>query len=295
MNRMFGTFLLGAGIVLVLVNFGIWQGETVGSVIRQYWPAALIYFALIGLLSDVRRKSIFSAFWNLIVMAVGTGLLLENMDLLSVSWSGLWVPGALIVFGFYLLFSRAGKRPVRTTIRYAEESETAEFTQVFSEDEKASTTTRINLSKDDVNPQASEPQKNSGSHRPSGAQKPVLERVISGTAGDLRIGGANWKLESTRILQRAGSIRLDLRDTFIPEGETVLDIECKAGDIHVFLPDGLEVMVESSVRLGTNRVLDQRSSNGALFYKSSRYEEAERKVRLHIHVKFGDIHVARIG
>ncbi|KEO82162.1 cell wall-active antibiotics response protein LiaF [Tumebacillus flagellatus] len=264
--RTFGGFFLLVGLVLALVNFGVWEGETISSVFFTYWPAILIYFGLVGLIGDLVRRSVMGAFWNLVVLGLGSFWLLDNLDYLgNTSWSSLLIPGALIVLGFLLLFGRSGKKTARASIRYAETS----------------------VAEDSVLENLPQPAKS--------LQPVETDRVISTKAGELKLGGPNWKLESTRIEQKMGTIRLDLRETFIPEGETVLDIECKAGDVHVYLPDGLDVHVESRVKLGNSRVFQMQTPNGQAVYQTPGYDEAERKVRLHILVKFGDIHVTRVG
>jgi hypothetical protein len=274
--KFLGSLLLGAGLVLALINFGVWEDEMIWSVLDTYWPALIIYFSLLGWVSDLQRRSWFGAFWNVVGMGIGTVLLLSNLGYLNVSWSGLLIPGALIVFGILLLFGKSGGGKPRTQIRYVDPVPAPPHAaDAFS------------MPSPDAVPL------DDAFAAPPAPQTP--QRVISNSAGDLRIGGANWKLESSRIAMRAGTIRLDLRDTFIPEGETVLDIECKAGDVVIFLPDGLDVQIESRVKLGSNRLLDQRTSNGTLYYSSNGYAEAERKVRLQILVKFGDIHVTRVG
>ncbi|MBL0389310.1 cell wall-active antibiotics response protein [Tumebacillus sp. ITR2] len=258
--KTFGGLFLIVGLVLALVNFGVWEGQTIGSVFRTYWPAILVYFSVVGLIGEMIRRSILGVFWNIVMLCIGGFWLFDNLGYLgNASWSNLLIPGALIVFGFLLLFSRSGKKPVKTSIRYADQPVEGVYEAVVP------------------------------------LQPIQTDNVIKTTAGELKLGGPNWKLESTRIQQRAGSIRLDLRETFIPEGETVLDIDCKAGDVNIFLPDGLEVLVESRVKLGNNRVMNQQAPNGTSVYKTPGYDEAERKVRLHILVKFGDIHVSRVG
>ncbi|PWK05953.1 cell wall-active antibiotics response protein LiaF [Tumebacillus permanentifrigoris] len=301
--RFWGALLLGVGAVMALVNFGVWEGQTVRDVFHTFWPAIIIYFSLIGWIGDVARRAWFGMVWNTVGIAGGAMLLLNNLGLLSVSWAKLLVPGALIVFGFLLLFGKSGGRKARTSIRYAdpeplqEPDRAPDRTPDRAPDRTPVSTNKISLKKTDHVPTAPSGTASSGptATLTSSTPQQATPRIISNQAGDLRIGGANWKLETSRIMMRAGTICLDLRDTFIPEGETTLDIECKAGDIDIFLPDGLDVLVESKVKLGSNRVLDQRNANGTLYYKSNGYEEADRKVRLHILVKFGDIHVARVG
>ncbi|HEU4965250.1 MAG TPA: cell wall-active antibiotics response protein LiaF, partial [Bacilli bacterium] len=104
-----------------------------------------------------------------------------------------------------------------------------------------------------------------------------------------------WKLENTHVEMKAGSVHLDLLDVTIPEGETAIYIEVKAGDAHIRLPEGVAVDVVGSVKMGDCRVLGQHTSGGgSLVHRSEDYDEAERKLRVRVEVKFGDCHVKQI-
>jgi predicted membrane protein len=121
-------------------------------------------------------------------------------------------------------------------------------------------------------------------------------RRISSAFGDIRVGGAHWQLEDCYVDMKAGSIVVDLRDTTIPVGETTLIVECKAGDIDVILPPDLACWVEASVKIGDVRLMSQRNSgSGLLMYKSDNYDEAERKIKMRVHAKIGDVDVKQMG
>ncbi|MGZ4032634.1 MAG: cell wall-active antibiotics response protein LiaF, partial [Tumebacillaceae bacterium] len=134
--------------------------------------------------------------------------------------------------------------------------------------------------------------KDSSEHNPF----PGEVRRISSHFGDVRVGGPNWHLEDSFIEMKAGSIVVDLRDTVIPDGETTLVVECKAGDIDVILPHDLAVWVEAGVKMGDVRLMSQRNSGGGmLIYKSDNYDEAERKIKMRVQAKFGDVDVKQMG
>jgi len=123
--------------------------------------------------------------------------------------------------------------------------------------------------------------------------KPVGARHIKSYVGDIRLGGPTFQLEDSHVELKAGSMRIDLTETFIPEGETVLHLEVKAGDCQVRLPEGLAVAVDAQVKVGSLRLPNSDGSNGSLSFVSQNYAEAERKVKLYIYVKIGDIHVTQ--
>jgi lia operon protein LiaF len=113
--------------------------------------------------------------------------------------------------------------------------------------------------------------------------------------GDLKIAGPGRVLEDMRIEKKLGAILLDMSEMVIPEGETTVEISCKAGDVDVLVPAGLAVEVEAGVKVGDVKVFAQRNSgHGQLRFKSDDYDTAERKVKLRVYVKFGDIDVVRV-
>ena len=112
--------------------------------------------------------------------------------------------------------------------------------------------------------------------------------------GDIKLGGPTYRLESSTIELKAGNIVLDLRDTVIPEGESVLDIHCKAGDIDVYLPEGLDFWVQASVKMGQVQLNGQRANNATLQYESEGFATSERRVKLLVSVKFGDVDVKQV-
>lgn len=268
----FGIFVVVVGALLLLGNLGVIPQRTFGDLFGTYWPVFPIYWGLVGLGHRVRRRGygFMSYLWPIALLLFGIGFLVDNLhllDFLPVNLWGLLVPIGLIVLGFSILFGRK-KGKFSATISYSDK-----FGE-WKDGEWAKGPWNANLS-----------------------DMPTDQgRQIVGKMGELRVGGHDWKLEDSNIALKAGQIVVDLTDTVIPEGETTLNVSCKAGDIDIFLPDGLAVWIESNVKLGDMRVLDQqRSGSGHLSYKSLNYDEAACKVRLNIAVKIGDIDVKRRG
>lgn len=113
--------------------------------------------------------------------------------------------------------------------------------------------------------------------------------------GELKIAGPGKVLENMRIDQKAGTVVLDLSQMVIPEEETTVEIYCKAGDVDVYVPAGLAVDVDASVKIGDVKVFTERvSGHGRLTYKSEDYDTAERKVKIRVDMMLGDVDVARV-
>jgi lia operon protein LiaF len=194
--------------------------------------------------------------WGGGLILVGAALQFDQLDLIDVSLWSLILPAGLILLGLSLLFGRRYRYGGSTSIRYDNHREKWGASEEWAK----------------------------------------VGRKYSSAVGDLHIGGPDWKLESGHFEKKVGSIKLDLQKTFIPEGETELEISCRMGDVDVFLPEGLAVSIEAAVKLGDVKVFTQRNSgSGRIVFQSEEYEEAERKVKLRVWVKIGDIDVQRVG
>ncbi|TCP56000.1 cell wall-active antibiotic response 4TMS protein YvqF [Tumebacillus sp. BK434] len=177
------------------------------------------------------------------------------LDRLQVMDFTSWVlPGLLILFGVMLLFGRRPKGSVRIIRRGQTESYGGEVTE--------------------------------------GLDGEISE--IRGKMGEVYIGGPDWELKDSVIEQKIGSVRVDLTETVIPLGETVLEVECKMGDVYVLVPEGMAVSVQAICRVGSISLFQQMNNGGGkLHFQSPGYEEAERKVRIRAEVKIGDLNVKR--
>ncbi len=240
--------------MLLVPNFGWFDIHSIGDSFSTLWPLFLILWGLDGVISGFRRRRKGLRVFPLMLILLGGVLLLDFLGIAS--FSSWIIPGVLVLLGVSLLF---GRRP----------------------------SGRISIIRDgDWGEEMWGSTHEGGRHRTS---------TIKSKIGDLFVGGPNWPLRDSFIEQKIGSIRMDLSETPIPEGETVLEVECKMGDVDVRLPEGLAVSIEAHCKIGSVTLFD-RSSNGsgALFYQSEGYQDAERKVRLLIEVKIGDLNVQRV-
>ena len=260
-SRAIGLFIVLVGAALLLGNLGVLPAYSIGELLSTFWPVLLIYFGLTGLFSALRHRNFWGGgIWALAMLVFGVAFQLRNLGLFDVSlWGMIW-PLVLIGVGASMLFG----------------------SKSWSKWDASKTVTTISYD---------HPHKNEGY---DGRERYESDRKIKSMIGDIKLGGPNYRLQSSNIELKAGNIVLDLRDTVIPEGETVLDVHCKAGDIDVYLPEGLEIWVEAAVKLGQVSLNGQRATNATLQYESEGYETAERKVKLLVSVKFGDVDVKQV-
>ena len=87
-----------------------------------------------------------------------------------------------------------------------------------------------------------------GPHTPPRGRK--VHR-ISAFFGEVERGGALWELgPETQVSATFGEATLDVSMARLLPGENVLRLNALFGEISVLVPEGLRVMVESSVRFG---------------------------------------------
>lgn len=102
-RTLFGILLIALGGVLLLDQAGIVDA---GSIIGRWWPMLIIALGA-GQLLEQRRLNV----GPLIVIAVGTLLLIDQLDVVSISiWRIIW-PLVLIVIGLGIVFRRASHLP----------------------------------------------------------------------------------------------------------------------------------------------------------------------------------------
>jgi hypothetical protein len=114
--------------------------------------------------------------------------------------------------------------------------------------------------------------------------------------GDVRLKGK--ELAGDReVWVGIGDIRLDLRDTELPAGETNYRILGLIGDIEVRLPPGVGLSVDASGLINDIKILDEKHGGilAPVHFATADFESAERKVRLDMAHFIGDLKVKPIS
>ena len=121
----------------------------------------------------------------------------------------------------------------------------------------------------------------------------VIDRII----GDVRLGGPGTTAQNSNVLSLIGDVDIDLRQSVIPDGETVIRVRSLIGDVDVMAPLDVAVFAGASVVIGEARVMDKRRNGFFLDIVSSTpdYATATRKVRVEVDMLIGDVVVMRAG
>ncbi|MEN1970249.1 cell wall-active antibiotics response protein LiaF [Lentibacillus sp. N15] len=117
------------------------------------------------------------------------------------------------------------------------------------------------------------------------------KRIFS--VGDHEYKQSNWKVEPMNLKNAAGNCYMDFTKAFIPDKEIPITINNWAGDVQLLLPEHLPFRIDASVKVGDINVLDQKVDgiNRHIFYESSDYDAAVRKLDINVKLKAGDIRV----
>ncbi|RPF52032.1 cell wall-active antibiotics response protein LiaF [Aquisalibacillus elongatus] len=111
--------------------------------------------------------------------------------------------------------------------------------------------------------------------------------------GDFNFSDDNWKVKDMNLWSGIGDVDIDFSKAYIPNEETKIVLRGYIGDVHIKMPDDVSCRIYANVSIGDATIFNQhRSSFGnAITYESDDYEEATRKIDLHMDYKIGDITV----
>jgi|GEM_PF-6005412 len=276
MKRTIAVGILALGVLLLLRALGILPAAA-GYYIDQYWPALLIVLGMEMAYRDVRRGRL-KLFTPLLVVLVGLFLLLRNLSLFGFATVHAWLL-IIAVFLIYIgLSSLIGFSYVRFRVK------TGVHRMV-----------KNNWDFNFINPNNWNP--GGGDHGSAGTGTGPRRQSRIPHIGEVRYGDEPWQLHPLAINNMAGSVRINLGTATIPDGETPIDVNGTFGEVRIQVPSNLPAAVEITVSSGEVRLFEKRSSGVALstlLHIDPGYEEAERKVNIRVHLKFGEVRVARV-
>jgi len=116
-------------------------------------------------------------------------------------------------------------------------------------------------------------------------------------AGDVHLGGPDWRVENSSTYLWVGELHLDLTSTRLPEGTTPLHVGMFAGEVEITLPPDVGVRASSSMFAGTINILGHNSEGVSphLSVQSEDYADRTRRVDIDVQMWFGELGVRRRG
>lgn len=285
-----GLLLIAIGTMYLLNQLGITSFH-IGTILSTYWPVFLIYYSVSGIILHRKMHGDWRGtyVWNIVICAIGVYFLARNLDVIDFSFSDLFpyiLPLLLILFGLQMLFGN--KKRIRkddSNWDISQNEPINDFDKTFEE-------------RFGENPDTStEKTQNQSNSKMWGWDANVENR--NAFIGDIYLGQEKFELKPMNISHFIGDTMIDLTKAFIPIGETRVNISAFIGDVKVFVPNDpdLEIRVVSSFFVGDNRVFDHHESGmfRNMNYSSQGYDEADKKISIHVNAFIGDIRVQRVG
>lgn len=116
-------------------------------------------------------------------------------------------------------------------------------------------------------------------------------------AGEVRLGGPDFRVENSSTYLWAGELHLDLTSARLPEGTTPLEVGMFAGEVVITLPPDVGVRAASSMFAGEINILGHNSQGVSphLSVESEDYAECARRVDIDVRMWFGELNIRRRG
>jgi lia operon protein LiaF len=315
-----GLVIIGIGVIFLLRQMDVLAFDfNIGHLFATYWPVFLIVPGLRGLL--IQRKYNFGqSLGSLVMVAIGTAFLTQNLGIYVIEWGKLFqyaAPVAIILVGLSFLFR--GKRGEDRHRDYKDDEDYGSYGDYDGEkyrkprkrhryrdhldhqvhqqhqDVKYDSTFDPNddrYAKKDMKYQHYDPYE----HVNTGT-KTTLHK--SGFIGDVYMGSDYWELQPLNISHFIGDTVIDLTKASIPFGETKIIVSSFIGDVKIFIPQDMdvEVKVTASSFIGDQKVLG-RSESGLfsnMNLQTDAYFDAPRKLRIVVSMFIGDVIVQKVG
>lgn len=93
-----------------------------------------------------------------------------------------------------------------------------------------------------------------------------------------------------------GDTVIDLGNTVLPKGESVIVIRSFIGNVKILVPYEMEVSVSHSVLAGTGKIFEHhepKMMNQTVSFQSEGYDQAQQKVKIITSMIVGDLEVKR--
>jgi len=116
-------------------------------------------------------------------------------------------------------------------------------------------------------------------------------------AGEVRLGGPDWRVENSSTYLWVGELHLDLTNTRLPEGTTPVRIGMFAGEVEIIVPADIGVRAGSNMFAGEINILGHNSSGISphLSVESEDYRACPRRVDIEVEMWFGELNIRRRG
>jgi len=279
--------LIGYGVLIFLAAVGL-SHHPQGYYLGIWWPALLIVYGVEWILG---RRRLGDLLWPIASILLGAWFLLHNLGVIGLA---VFHPFDLIValFLVYIGVSILKPRSIRLSWSSKKKSAGFESADPTADDwrgwkENLRHSVRETLGK-------AMPEDGFRFGYDSGEKRTF--RVPS--LGELRYGDSPWLLQPIVLDNLVGTLRVNLATATISDAEFPIVVNGGAGEVRIQVPEDLPVHVDIEVFAGEVRLFEQKVSglsSRAMVWEDPEYEQAIRKVRIYIRLKFGEVRVTRMS
>ncbi|WNF36749.1 cell wall-active antibiotics response protein LiaF [Bacillaceae bacterium IKA-2] len=106
-----------------------------------------------------------------------------------------------------------------------------------------------------------------------------------------------YEWHDVNIQTGIGDVRIDLSNTVMPKGESIISIRNLLGNIQILVPYDIEISVSHSVVTGTTNIFEEANEkllNQTLQFRTENYQEAPQKIKIITSMGIGRLEVKRI-
>jgi lia operon protein LiaF len=250
------------GIIIVIIGLNILFNSM--NLSTGIFVAPLIFF-LLGFFFYKRKHTFISMFF----FVVSASILFDQLLGLNL------IPLLIAVIALYY-----GLKLVRSPSKIQTKKE------VEKETEK-------NLAETSTVIESNETKFNQGTEEERVVFTPTMRRSF---IGDIHYTGESFELNDLTIWNGIGDVRLDLSKAIIPEGETVIIVQCIIGQIDFFVPEDLFINIQASTIIGEVSLFHEKHDgiNQQLSIATKNYKQAPRRVKLILSTVIGEVKVRAV-
>jgi len=205
-----GLLIIAAGILLLLKSLGYSSDYNVGD----FWPVILI---VIGLGKILRPKEYRQLYWGIVITAIGTLFLLNNLGYVHFWFKDLW-PILLILLGIEILRCGVFKHKFMSTCCFHDEGK-----HHFKTWKGISNSNNVDSDYVDIS-------------------------VVLG-GGEYKF--SNKQLKGGSVSTIMGGCELDFRNADMEKEEMVLEISSIMGGVEIIIPSHWQVVMQGTPVLGS--------------------------------------------
>ncbi len=145
-----------------------------------------------------------------------------------------------------------------------------------------------------VKPTIEEPSRSAEKQGTIIKKHPIFQNVLFGRQ---QTPDHVYEWNDVNIQTGVGDTTIDLSNTVLPKGESVISIRNFVGNLQILVPYEMEVSVRHAVLYGSTTILEYHETKGlnqSLFYQTADYGDAKQKVKIITSMLVGDLEVKRI-